>query len=142
MKRRPGLLTWCLQPAPFFPLADTVSVRTSLDERFEMNIGETCSEGIERMPQVPRFRWRIIPATILLIFGSYQFSVCSWKGIVALRTNPASVWLCMPMWIAGIVWITAAVACHQGWWWRATLLTIVGYVLPELGLAVLLSWAR
>ena len=80
--------------------------------------------------RIPRFRWRIVPAVILLILGSQTVAISIWAAIEP-QTHVAWIHR-LPMCSGGLVWILASVFWHRAKWWLAIAFTLLGFVLPYL----------
>lgn len=91
--------------------------------------------------RTPRFRWRLVPATVLLIVGTLWVGLSLWRGFES-RSNPHNLWFALPLLLGGLCWVAASFAWRNGRWWRAAVLTAVGFLAPQLGQYTVLQLIR
>ena len=100
-----------------------------------------------------RFRWRMIPAAFLMIFGEttvgmsialaallvYEL-VTQWFSLVPddFLSHVSSPEIVVTFGSGGGLWIYSAFEWQRGRWWRAILTTILGFALITSGLYLLL----
>ena len=88
-----------------------------------------------------RFRWRFIPATILILFGAVMsVSSIAWlsgewllaaNGAAKLTASQRGGGILIAM--AGAVWLASGLFLRNGKWWRAGFSLIVRYIGGVLG---------